>query len=63
MIEFTRLKIADLDEDDHLLLWVYLVGLHGQLSQGHQVENMEHGNLMQGHNAGALEEVSFVGIQ
>ncbi len=34
-----------------------------QLSHGHQVGDMEHGSLMQGHYAGALVEVSLMGIQ
>ena len=40
-----------------------LLGLHGKLSHGHQVGDMEHGSLMQGHYAGALVEVSLMGIQ
>ena len=36
-----------------------MVGLHGQLSHGHQVGGMEHGSLMQGHRVGALVEVSW----
>ena len=35
----------------------------GNLSHGHQVRDMEHDSLMQGHYAGALVEVSFMGIQ
>ena len=57
------MKIADLDEDDWLLWWVYLVGLHGKLSHGHQVGDMEHGSLMKGYDARALIEVSLMGIQ
>lgn len=34
-----------------------------QLSHGHQVGDMEHGSLMQGHCAGALVEMSLMGIQ